>query len=311
VTAPREFRELGGRLRNWGRWGDDDERGTLNHITPPRLVEAAALVRDGRIFDLGLTLGESGPQIWTETNRRVNPIHLMSELGEEPAGAGPCCFVDDYVVLPLQSVTQWDALGHIHYDGRMYNGRPSSEVTVRGLRHNGIDRIGNGVAGRGILLDVARLRGVDSLEPGHAVLPDELDAAARAAGVEPRAGDIVVVRTGWWGRFARGKIDAAEFFAGEPGLGLDCAEWLHGHEAAAVAADNFGLEVVPHEDPEVIYPLHMVLIRDMGMTVGELFDLELLAADCAADGRFEFLLTAPPLKVEGGAGTPLNPLAIK
>jgi kynurenine formamidase len=303
-----DFRDLGTRLRNWGRWGDDDERGTLNHITPERLVAAGGLIRQGRIFDLGIPFDEAGPQ---PGGGRINPVHLMSQTGDTQMFPGGFKYADDYIFMPLQGATQWDSLAHVYYDDHLYNGFPSSDVTVVGAFHDTIDKIAKGVAGRGVLLDIARLKGVDWLENSYVITPDDLDAAIAAQGdVAVGAGDILVFRTGWRRLFLE-HGSPQEFMAGEPGLGQDCCEWLHARDVAAVCSDNWAIEVLPGEDPNAVFNVHMVLIRDMGMTLGEILDLEELAADCAADGVWEFFFCAPPLKVTKGVGSPINPLAIK
>jgi kynurenine formamidase len=306
-----DFRQVGQRLRNWGRWGDDDERGTVNLITPDRLVAAAALVRRGVVFDLGIPIGADGPQTGAG---RINPVHLMSQIdGSETrrdGSVGAMQWSDDYIIMPLQSTTQWDGLAHVFYDDQLYNGFPKSTITSAGAERDTIDKLGKGVAGRGVLVDVARYRGLEWLEEGDAIEPAELERVLETQGVELVGGDILLVRTGWWKRLQveRSRRTIAR---GEPGLSLSTAEWLAGHEVAAVAADNHTVEVLPSDDPDTDYPLHCVLIRDMGMTLGEWFDLEELAQDCAADGVYEFLFCSPPLKVTGGVGSPLNPLAIK
>lgn len=303
-----DVRALGARLRNWGRWGPDDERGTLNHITPERLVAAARLVRKGQIFDLGIPFDENGPQ---PGGGRINPVHLMSQTGDTQVFPGGFKYADDYIFMPLQGATQWDSLAHVYYDDQIYGGFPSSDVTVVGAFHCTIDKIAKGVAGRGVLLDIARLKGVDWLDLGYAVTPDDLEGAMAAqGGVEVGPGDIVVFRTGWR-RFFLERGSPQEFMAGEPGLGQDCCEWLHARDVAAVCSDNWAIEVLPGENPEAIFNVHMVLIRDMGMTLGEILDLEELTADCAADGVWEFFFCAPPLKVTKGVGSPINPLAMK
>ena len=303
-----DFRDLGARLRNWGRWGDDDERGTLNHITPERLVAAGRLIRQGRIFDLGIPFDEAGPQ---PGGGRINPVHLMSQTGDTQMFPGGFRYADDYIFMPLQGATQWDSLAHVYYDDHLYNGFPSSDVTVVGAFHDTIDKIAKGVAGRGVLLDIARLKGVDWLENSYVITPDDLDAAIAAQGdVTVGAGDILVFRTGWRRLFLE-HGSPQEFMAGEPGLGQDCCEWLHARDVAAVCSDNWAIEVLPGEDPDAVFNVHMVLIRDMGMTLGEILDLEELAAHCAADGVWEFFFCAPPLKVTKGVGSPINPLAIK
>lgn len=302
-----DFRELGKRLSNWGRWGNEDERGTLNLITPELLVAAAGLVRTGKVFDLGIPFDANGPQ---PGGGRINPVHLMSQTGDTQVFPGGFRYADDYIFMPLQGASQWDALAHVYYDDHLYNGFPARDVTVVGAERCSIDRIAKGVAGRGVLLDIARLRGVDWLEAGDVITPDDLEAAERAQGVEVGTGDILLFRTGWR-RFFLESGSPDEFMAGEPGLGQDCCEWLHDREVAVVCSDNWAIEVLPGEDPDALLQVHMVLIRDMGMTLGEILDFEELAEDCAEDGVWEFLFCAPPLKVTNGVGSPINPLAMK
>lgn len=303
-----DFRALGARLSNWGRWGPDDQRGTTNLITPERLVAAAGLVRRGKVFDLGIPLDENGPQ---PGGGRINPVHLMSETGAEQVFPGGFRFADDYIFMALQGSSQWDALSHVYYDDRMYNGFPAGGVTVRGAAHCAIDQQSAGIAGRGVLLDIAGLKGVDWLESGTVITPEDLDeAAARQGGVEVGPGDILLFRTGWRRKFLRDG-DRNAFMAGEPGLGQMCCAWLRDRDVAAVCSDNWAIEVLPGENPDALLTVHMVLIRDMGMTLGEILDFEELAADCENDGVWEFFFAAPPLKVSRAVASPINPLAIK
>ena len=302
-----DFREIGLRLRNWGRWGDDDERGTVNLITPEHLVAAAGLVRRGAIFDLGIPFDGNGPQ---PGGSRINPVRLMSETGHDQDFPGAFHYADDYVFMPLQSASQWDGLAHVYYDDQMYNGFPSSDIGPHGAKHCSIDKLAKGIAGRGVLLDIARLKGVEWLEAGYVITPDDLDAAAERQEVTIGAGDILLFRTGWRTKFVT-EGDATEFMAGEPGLGLACCEWLHARDVAVVASDNWAIEVLPGEIDTELLPVHMVLIRDMGMTLGEILDLDELAADCESDGVWEFFLSAPPIKFTAAVGSPINPLAIK
>jgi kynurenine formamidase len=318
------FKTVGARLRNWERWGKDDQRGTLNFITADRLAAAARLIRKGRTFSLALPLGAGATAHGESRRRRPAPVHLMSLLPGDLQLRDGVAFADDVMIMPLQSGTQWDALAHCLYDGQMYNGYSAACITASdGAARLGIERIGAGVAGRGVLLDIARLRGADCLAPGLAVTPEELEEAERRQGVRASTGDILLVRTGWPRRFEaaaqtgwplESTVDVRGGgipLAPEAGLSLACCEWLHDREIAAVASDNYAIEVIPAEDARSILPLHCVLIRDMGMTLGECFDLEELARDCVTDGVWEFFLTAPPLKIRHGAGSPINPLAIK
>lgn len=308
---PQDFRELGRRLSNWRRWGADDRIGTLNHITSERIAAAARLARAGRVIDLGLPVGSPGIQ--TGLGGRINPLHVMSMTPPDfGARADRMVVSDDMIVMPLQSVTQWDGLGHVGYDDQLYNGVPATTVgCMTGSTHFSIHQIAaRGVVGRAVLLDVAALKGVERLAAGQGIGVADLEAAESRQSVRVEAGDILLLRTGWMRHYL---IDgnAPAYWNGEPGLELECAEWLHRREVAAVAADNWGVEAMPPNDTAYYMPLHCVLIRDMGMTLGELFDLEALARDCEADRRWEMFFCAAPLKVIGGVGTPITPVAIK
>jgi kynurenine formamidase len=298
---------MGQRLSNWGRWGAEDERGTLNLLTPSRVAFAATLVRTGKVFDLGIPFDADGPQ---DGRIRPNPLRTMRETGRTAYHPGAFRYADDYVFMALQAASQWDALAHVFYDEQLYNGFPSSEVDVHGAGRCSIERLSPGVVGRGVLLDLPRLNGVPWLDAGEAILPADLDDAAAAAGVEVRTGDVLLVRTGWRRMFLELR-DPVAFKAGEPGLSVRCAEWLREHDVAAVASDNFAVEVLPGEYEDEYLPLHMVLLRDMGMPLGEILDFEELAADCADDGTYEFLFCGPPIKFARGVGSPINPLALK
>ena len=307
VSDEPRFREVGRELRSWGRWGDADERGTLNLLTPERVVAAAALIRRGDVFPLGIPIDARTPQ---PGGLRNPPMRVMTETGVGQELPGGFHYADDYVHMALQSATQWDALAHVYYDDQLYNGFPASSVTPRGAARCGIDRHGSGVVGRGVLLDLPASLGVPWLECGQAILPDDLDAAARRQQVTVGAGDVLLVRTGWLRRVREEGLTRELSFR-EPGLGLDTARWLADHDVAAVACDNFAVEVVPPEERGTMLPLHLVLIRDLGLTLGEMFDLEALADDCAEDGRYEFFFSAPPLPFTNGVGSPLNPVAVK
>jgi len=304
-----KVRALAAKVSNWGRWGAEDERGTVNFITPEVVRRAAACVKRGQVFSLGLSFGAEGPQIGQ--GGRVNPLHLMSAVGGG-IGADPDGFRynDDVVVMPLQCATQWDSLAHVYYGGQLYNGFPADTTTAAGAARNAIDKQAAGILSRGVLLDIARLHGVDRLPPGRAITPADLDAAEKAQGVRVESGDVLLIRTGHITVFTKDG-NRVGYMRQMPGLGIDSVEWLHAREAAALATDTNAVEVIPFEDPSTPLPVHLLCIRDMGLTLGEMFDLETLAADCAQDGVWEFLFTAPPLKVTGGVGSPLNPLAVK
>jgi kynurenine formamidase len=216
--------------------------------------------------------------------------------------------------MPLQSATQWDALAHVHYDGQLYNGCSAREcLTQKGASKMGINHLAApGIVSRAVLLDIARLKGVDRLATDYAITPDDLTACVERQGVSVAAGDILLVRTGHMRLFTL-EQDRAGFMGLQPGLSPACAEWAHDKSLAAVAADNMAVEILHPEGLQSDMPLafHMLALRDMGMPLGEMFNLEALAADCAEDGRYSVMLSAPPLEVTGGFGSPVNPLALK
>ena len=304
-------------VRNWGTWGPDDELGTLNYVTPDTIAAAGRLVTSGKVFALGIPLQREGPQ--SGTRQRFNPIHAMFRDGgdapktdAEVAAAQGYGGSDDWIVMPLQCVTQWDSLAHIFYQGKMWNGYDCTLVTSTGAAKNSIDKTTGKLAGRGVLLDVARHKGVRSLEPGYAITVADLEATAAAEKVAVRRGDFLLIRTGHMTRYLDRKdwrgYDTDDF----PGVSIHTAPWLHARQIAAIASDNYAVEVRPSELlPAFRNPFHVVAIPNMGLTLGEIFYLDELAEDCARDGRWEFLLVAPPLPVTRGVGTPINPYAMK
>jgi kynurenine formamidase len=303
------FKAIGERLSNWKRWGVEDQRGTLNFITPDQVVAASRCIKTGKVFELSIPLGADGPQ--TGLGGRINPLHFLTVMPTDDLQLGEGLNIsDDFISMPLQGATQWDSLAHVGYDDRFYNDVPVDAVTaMRGATRNGIAQALPGIVGRGVLVDIARLRGLEWLEGGQSIEPDELDAALAAQGVDIGSGDILAVRTGWR---RKALVDGwSGWLATNPGLSVACAAWMHSHEIAAVISDNWGIEVQPAQPGQGLLPLHCILIRDMGMMLGEIFDLEELAGDCAADGVWEFFLSAPPLRVVGGVGSPVSPIAVK
>jgi kynurenine formamidase len=300
---------------NWGRWGSDDTRGTLNFLTADKRVEGARLVRRGVSFSLAQPFDMNGPQ--TGWRRRTNPVHTMLDTGLDaargtqgfPHGFGGA---DDVVFMPLQCSTQWDGLGHIFDHGQAWNGRNAADVvTSEGDQVTGIEKAAGLIAGRAVLLDAGRALGHDGeLPDGFAITPDHLETVIAAQGVSVGRGDIVLVRTGQLARARRGGWGG---YAGgpAPGLSFTCAPWLHRTEIAAIATDTWGFEVRPNEFDHAFQPLHQVVIPHIGLYIGEMWDTEALATDCAADGRYEFWLTAAPIPVTGAVGAPVNPIAVK
>lgn len=321
MSGPREsvdartVREWGERYSNWGRWGPDDQRGTLNFITPERVLAACALPRRGLVVSCALPFDQKGPQ--TGVGGRHNPVHTMlADGGDALAGAqdflpGGFNYADDAISMPLQCGTQWDALAHVFYDGRMYNDRDIRLVTSRGAKANSIDQIRDGVVGRGVLLDLPRMLRVPWLDDGTRIFPEDLDACAEGCGVAVESGDIVLVRTGMMTRCLQQGSWEGYCGGSAPGLSVHCARWIYEREIAAVATDTWGVEVIPNETPDCFQPLHMIALRNTGLLLGEIFHLDALAEACAEDGNYTFLFTAPPLPITGAVGSPINPLAIK
>ncbi|MCV7427644.1 cyclase family protein [Mycobacterium montefiorense] len=301
-----DFKALGQELSNWGRWGAADQIGTLNLVTASHIQAAAGEIVTGKVFQLSIPVGKDGPQ--NGFIGRVNPVHLMSMQPGNWNPDGPQV-ADDWIVMPLQSGTQWDALSHIAYAGKLYNGYGIDQVSaLHGAQQLAIDAFSDRIVGRGVLLDIARLHGADWLRPGTAVTVGDLEEAERAQGVTVGDGDFLLVRTGWRQRLAREGKDG--WMEAEPGLGIDCPRWLRDRRVAAVGADNWAVEVVPSQTATLL-PLHCILIRDMGMPLAEILDLDALSQDCAADGKWSFMFVAPPLRISGAVGSPTTPIAIK
>jgi kynurenine formamidase len=308
MALPPEVKELAGRVRNWGRWGDDDEIGTLNLITDAVVTAAAREITTGRRLSLGLALDGQGPQTGAIPGRD-NPTHEMIMV-DTPLTGDPDNFTtsDDKVTLALQAATHWDALAHVSYEGTLYNGVPSSVITGSGAEHMGIDKI-HTLVSRGVLLDLAAAKGVDTLEGGYALTAADLDAACEFGKVSVRAGDVVLLRTGQMRWFLAG--DREKYGTPASGPSLQTVVWFHDHDVAAVATDNLTFEVYPSEREDAILPVHLLHLVDMGMTQGQNWYLEELSRDCAADGRYSFFLDASPLPFTHAVGSPLNPVVVK
>ncbi|HMQ26637.1 MAG TPA: cyclase family protein [Acidimicrobiales bacterium] len=307
MALSERFHEVADQVRNWGRWGDDDEIGTLNLITPEVRRAAAAAVRSGKAFSLALPLDEEqGIQVGVIPGRD-NPIHRMTLVNEPmSADAGAACTSDDRVDLSLQAATHWDGLCHVSYDGRIYNGYPADGIDEAGAGRCGIHRI-TSLTTRGVLLDVARVKGLDVLEQGYPITAADLDAAEELAGTAVRAGDVVLVRTGAQIHLPDDKW--AYTLAGT-GLTMETAPWFHDRDVAAVATDTITFEVYPFEGG-VDLAVHLLHLVEMGMTQGQNWVLDELAADCADDGQYDFLLEASPLPFVRAVGSPVNPVAVK
>ena len=305
-----ELRQLAQRVSNWGRWGPDDQRGTLNLITPAATQRGVAAVRSGDAYSLAIPFDQTGPQ-WDGNGMpdRVNPVLTTYAVNVAFTG-DPADFTttDDWFRMGSQAATHLDALAHVGYEGKLWNDTPDAVVTGSGAAKLGIEHDG-AIATRGVLLDIARLKGVDHFEENYAITGDDLDAAATAGGVTVESGDAVMVRTGHMHFLRLG--ERVKYSMPAPGLSTKSIEWMRDHDVALVATDTITFEVYPCEDPAIFMPVHMIQLRDMGLAQGQNWNLDDLAAACAADGRVDCLLVATPLPLTGAAGAPVAPTAIR
>ena len=307
------FTEVAAQVRNWGRWGPEDEIGTLNLIDDAARRRAAAAVTSGEAVALGLPLSEADGIQLGFVEGRVNPSHSVIHVNESPADADPefVAFSEDVFAMATQAATHWDALAHCSHAGQIYNGYPASTITTEsGATRCGIHRAG-AVVSRGVLLDVARALGRDVLEPGHPISPEDLDAASELAKVQIEPGDIVLVRTGQMVHLRPEQRDLIAYTWPSPGLTVETALWFHAHDVAAVATDTFPFEVFPCQYEDAYLPVHVLHLVEMGLTQGQNWVLDPLADACAADGRYTFLLDATPLPITAGLGSPLQPVALR
>ncbi len=284
-------------LSNWGRFGDHDQLGALNLISDAKRTAAARLVRSGRTVSCARPLPtEPAPD-------NTNPVvHLMMGTASEGYGA-------DYLALAPHgfATSHIDALCHIFHEGKLYNGYPATCVTAHGAMELGIHELRGGIVSRGVLLDAPRARGVEYLEAGEPLFPDDLERAEQAAGLRVEAGDVLLVRTGRWVlREKRGPWNAMQEIAG---LDASCLPWLHARGVAALGSDGIS-DVIPSRVAGQMMPIHSVGIVAIGLHLLDNLDLDELAAVCAAERRYAFLLTIAPLILLRGTGSPVNPIAI-
>jgi len=314
-----DLRKAAETYKNWGKWGPDDEIGTLNYTNPADIIAAAQLVKKGKVISLALNFDQFGPQ-GAKTSYpvpgRINPVHVMLRTGCD-AYSGVLDkrgirAADDMVTMALQCGTQWDGLGHVFYENSMWNGYDCREVTSFGAQKCGIEKTKHKMVGRGVFLDMARVLGHEELEDGYAITNADLDKAAKAHGVTIKRGDYVILRTGQMERCLRNKSWDGYAGGDAPGLAFETLEWIRRTEIAAVATDTWGNEVRPNEtEPGINQPWHWITIPMMGLTMGEIFYLKELAEDCAADKVYEFMFVGPAIPITGAVGSPVNPLAIK
>ena len=295
-------------LSNWGRWGDDDQLGTLNLITPEQTRRAVALVKEGATVSCARPItNEAAADV------RSTPLHLMAYAGEGYAiheqGHGELQAAADFIGMIFHgfTITHIDTLAHIFWKGQMYNGRPSHLITSReGATVESIELMANGVITRGVLLDIARLRGVDWMKMGEGIMREELEAAERAQGVKVEPGDVLLLRTGNW---KRRETEGAHAGAERSGPHASCLPFFRERDIALLGSDTPN-DVIPTGYPSLARPVHQVGIVGMGLWLIDNCNLEELSAACAARNRWEFMLTLAPLRIKYGTGSPANPIAV-
>jgi len=291
------------KLSNWGRWGKEDERGALNFITEQKRVEAARLVRTGKVVSLALPLAtEPAPDNPTPV------MHLMQQTGYDAGDVRLMPYTADYFAISPHghAVTHLDALCHVFWRGKMYNGFDATEVGSHGARRCAIDVAGDGIVGRGVLLDIPKTKNVQWLEPGDRIFPEDLEAAEREHRVQVEEGDILLIRNG---RARRRKIVGPWVtMQAMPGLDASCLPWLHDRKIAVLGSDSAS-DVVPSGYEGLSRPIHVGTLPVMGIHLIDNADLEALAVTAERVGRYEFQFVMGPLVLKRGTASPVNPLA--
>jgi kynurenine formamidase len=304
---------------NWGKWGPDDELGCLNYLTPAEVLRGVQHIRSGEVFTLQAQMGHPKGDPVFPGRKSIDRRNILDEGSwgpgktDAPQFPGGLHYADDVAEIFLQGSSQYDALGHVWYDGKIWNGY-DAETTVGGLSKASVLPIAEkGVVGRGVLIDMARHRGKDHLAKGETFDHTDLEAAAAAQGVTIEQHDILLVRTGFIGYWY--KTTPEEFYDNfnEPGLtySRELVEWFQAREIPNLVTDTIANETTYEPQTGVALPLHCALMRNLGLTLSEVIWLDDLADACAADNRWSFLYTAAPLKVVEGTGAPVNPIVIR
>lgn len=289
-------------LTNWGRWGPDDQLGTLNFLTATKTVEAATLIQTGITVSCARPIrAESAPDV------KIPPLHFMIGSGEVAKEEGADSS-SDFIGLAYHgsTITHVDGICHMFWEGKMYNNLPANLVTTRdGALAGNIDLLKNGVIAKGILLDIPRVRGVDWMEPGQGVMPEDLELAEKAQGVQVNAGDILLIRTGNYKR----RLALGARGDGNPGPQAAILPWIHQKEIAMLGSDTPN-DPSPLEYPNLGLPIHHIGIVQMGLWLLDNANLEELAETCIALNRWEFFLSVGTLRIHNATGSPVNPIAV-
>ncbi len=297
----QDFDQLMKQLSNWGRWGKNDQLGAVNLITPAKRKQALGSVKEGFSVSMART-AEMEPAI-------DNPRPIVHEMAKRRAANPPSDIggASDSFLISYHGLvhTHMDAFCHRTYKGQMYNGMPTSEITDKACNEGSIFSFKNGVITRGVLMDIPRLKGVDYLEPGTRIYPEDLDNWATQAHLAVGPGDAVLIRTGRWARRdAKGPWDTSQL----AGLYITCAKWLHEHDVAILGSDA-AEDVHPSGIEGIVEPIHALVLIAMGMPIFDNLDLEAVSKEAAQRNRWDFLVTASPAAVPGATGSVLNPIA--
>lgn len=305
--------------KNWGKWGDDDQLGSLNYLDADQVLRGIASVRDGHVFTLQCPMGDPHGDPVFPGREGIQREMIWDQDAFLPGGIGPqfpggLRASDDKATIFLQGSSQYDALGHAWYDDTLWNGRSAETTNDGGMDWASILPIAErGVAGRGVLIDMARHRGKEWLDKGETFTHEDLQEAAASQGVTIEDRDIICIRTGFLKYFY--SVSNEEFYDGfiEPGLtySRELVEWFQSKEIPNLVTDTIANEVTTDPVSGVTLPLHAALLRNLGVSLAEIIWLEELAEACAADGRWDFLYTAAPLKIHRATGSPVNPVVIR
>src|SRR5262245_883862 len=286
-------------LSNWGRWGKEDQLGAINLITAAKRKQAAALIKEG----FSVSLARDTEKEKADDN--PSPYeHTMTLSGVNNRGQ----FSLDAVRISFHGYqhTHLDALCHMFWNGKMYNGFSQEEVTQKGAAKLAIQNLKQGIFTRGVLMDIPQLKGVKYLEPGTPIYPEDLEAWEKKAGLKLTAGDAVFIRTGRWAR--RAEKGAWDVSSNSAGLHASCAKWLKARDVALLGSDAAS-DLLPSGIEGLTHPIHQLTLVALGVNIFDNCDLEALSDAAAKRKRWEFLLTAAPIPLTGGTGSPLNPIA--
>lgn len=310
ITVPSPWAGVYWPEKWWpSKWGPDDEKGSFNTITPDKIKKALKVVKTGKIYRLGRHYTNDMPKF----GNRTFSIHIPGLPVGGPLGNNNIVWNDEFIVGELGQVgTQFDGPAHVGIRGkdgvdRWYNGRAlSSSENTYGFKKNGVEKLGPCIT-RGVLIDVAGLKGVDSLKKGEVITPEDIEACIKKAGIAPiQEGDAVIFHTGW-GKYWK---DPATYNAGEPGIGLAAAKYLINKNVSLLAADTWAVDVIPGEDPNGAFDIHNLMQTVHGIWYLENLD-DIPMKKMAKDGVYEFLFIFVPVPFAGATGSPGDAIAIQ